>query len=88
MKHRARVLLIALPALCSSSTLFGESEGTSLPRHITLQEAVQLALKHNHNFRLSEYKVQEKRHAKESPRAPFFLSYETTAVLYILPTRS
>src|SRR5215813_8672962 len=72
MKHRARVLLIALVALCSSSTLFGESEQTAPPRHITLQEAVQLALKHNHNVRLSEFKVQEKQHAKEVAKSAYF----------------
>jgi outer membrane protein TolC len=42
------------------------------PRHITLDEAVQLAEKHNHVVRISELQVQEKQYAKESARSAYF----------------
>jgi outer membrane protein TolC len=44
------------------------------PRHITLPEAVQLALKHNHIVRIAGYQVQEKQHAKEVARSGYFPS--------------
>jgi outer membrane protein TolC len=42
------------------------------PRHITLDEAVQLALKHNHVVRITGYKVEEKQHAKDVARSAYF----------------
>lgn len=42
------------------------------PRHITLQEAVQLALKHNHVVRIAGYKVEESQHAKDVARSAYF----------------
>ncbi|HTV58792.1 MAG TPA: TolC family protein [Verrucomicrobiae bacterium] len=44
------------------------------PQHITLPEAVQLALKHNHMVRIAEFQVQEKQHAKEAARSAYFPS--------------
>jgi outer membrane protein TolC len=32
---------------------------------MTLQEAVQVALKHNHDIRIAGYKVEEKQHTRE-----------------------
>ena len=40
-------------------------------RHITLQEAVQLALKQNHVVRIAGFQVQEKQHAKEAARSGY-----------------
>jgi outer membrane protein TolC len=42
------------------------------PRRITLDEAVQLALKHNHVARIAEYQVEEKQHAKDLARSAYF----------------
>jgi outer membrane protein TolC len=42
------------------------------PRQITLQEAVQLALKHNHDIRIAGYTVEEKEHAKQVARSAYF----------------
>ena len=42
------------------------------PRHITIQEAVQLALKHNHMVRIAGYKIDESQHAKEVARSGYF----------------
>jgi outer membrane protein TolC len=44
------------------------------PRQITLQEAVQLALKHNHDIRIAGYTVDEKQHAKEAAKSSYFPS--------------
>lgn len=41
-------------------------------RHLTLDEAVQLALKHNHLVQISRYQVQEKEHAKQLTRSGYF----------------
>ena len=41
-------------------------------RHITLPEAVQLALKHNHLVRIAEFQVEEKQHAKEVAKSSYF----------------
>jgi outer membrane protein TolC len=42
------------------------------PRRITLDEAIQLALKHNHAVRIAGYKVEEKEHAKDVTRSAYF----------------
>lgn len=44
------------------------------PRRITLQEAVQLALKHNHDIRIAGYTVEEKEHAKRVAKSAYFPS--------------
>jgi outer membrane protein TolC len=47
-------------------------ENRTGPRHITLEEAVQLAVKHNHAIRIAGYKVEEKEHAKSVARSSYF----------------
>lgn len=44
------------------------------PRHITLPEAVQLALKHNHEVRISGFKVDEMQDAKDVAKSAYFPS--------------
>ena len=44
------------------------------PRQITLQEAVQLALKHNHDIRIAGYTVEEKERAKQVAKSSYFPS--------------
>jgi outer membrane protein TolC len=43
----------------------GQEKTTSAARHISLDEAVQMALKHNHVVRIAGYQVEEKEHAKD-----------------------
>jgi outer membrane protein TolC len=50
------------------------SNTASPPRHITLQEAVQLALKRNHDIRIAGYTVEEKERAKQVARSSYFPS--------------
>src|SRR5271169_5478786 len=59
-------------ALCCVSFLFifprglaAQGTPSPIPRHISLDEAVQLALKHNHLVRIAGYQVEEKQHAKD-----------------------
>ena len=71
MKSKLPLLLITL-VLCGTLAFAGEPGDTASARHITLHEAVQLALQHNHNVRIAEYKVEEKQHAKEVAKSAYF----------------
>lgn len=73
MKRRTLLVLMATAMSCSP-TLGDETGGAAPARHITLREAVQLALKHNHNIRLAGYAVDEKQHAKDAARGSYFPS--------------
>jgi outer membrane protein TolC len=73
MKKNAALFVLAAAALCACIALGQETGNTAPPaRQITLQEAVQLALKHNHDIRLAGYTVEEKQHAKEIARSAYF----------------
>jgi hypothetical protein len=70
MKWNLHLLPITLPL--SGSRALGQTSDTPSGRHITLQEAVQLALQHNHNIHIAEYKVREQQHAKEVVKSAYF----------------
>jgi outer membrane protein TolC len=53
---------------------FAQEAKTAGERAITLDEAVQLALKHNHYVRLATYRVEESEHAKDAARSSYFPS--------------
>jgi len=73
MKRRALFLLTATALSCALTV--ADETGRSAPsRHITLREAVQLALKHNHNVRIAGFAVDEKQHAKEAAKGSYFPS--------------
>lgn len=65
----AVILLISSFAVCVRAQTTGPS-----PRHITLSEAVQMALKHNHFVRIASLKVLEKQEAKDVARSAYFPS--------------
>jgi outer membrane protein TolC len=73
MKRKALSLVIAT-ILSSSLALADETNGAGPARHITLQEAVQLAVKHNHNVRIAGYAADQKQHAKEAAKSSYFPS--------------
>jgi len=73
MKQKALTLLTAT-ALSASLALADETGAAAPSRHITLREAVQLALKRNHNVRIAQYGVDEKQHAKEAAKSSYFPS--------------
>ena len=52
----------------------GDPDTALAPRHITVQEAVQLALQHNHLVRINQFKVEEQQHVKEIAKSAYFPS--------------
>ena len=64
--------LFAVLLLLHVCTLVAQESKPPSPRRITLDEAVQLALKHNHVVRIAGYKVEEKEHAKDVTRSAYF----------------
>jgi len=73
MKRNALALLVAA-TLWISPGATGQTPTSEEPRHITLHEAVELALKHNHNVRLAGFSVDEKQHAKEAAKSSYYPS--------------
>src|SRR5271166_4349561 len=71
MKPKIQLLLIGL-ALSRALAFAGEPGDSAPPRHISLHEAIELALKHNHNVRIAGYKVEEKQHTKEAAKSTYF----------------
>lgn len=63
--------VFALPILVAAA-LAEDGAPAPAPRHLTLQEAVQLALRRNHVVRIAEFQVEEKQHAKEVARSSYF----------------
>jgi outer membrane protein TolC len=74
MKRRALFLLMATALSCSLTLADEKTNGSGPSRRITLREAVQLALKHNHNVRIAGFAVDEKQHAKEAAKGSYFPS--------------
>jgi outer membrane protein len=71
MKWRLQPLIITL-LLCGTVAFAGEPGDAPPPRHITLHEAVQLALQHNHNVHIAEDEVEANQHAKEVVKSAYF----------------
>ena len=65
-------LLCGFFSLICAMRLSAQEAKQAEPRHITLEEAVQLALKHNHIVRIAAYSVQEKEHSKDIARSAYF----------------
>src|SRR5580693_4069795 len=75
MKLNAALFVLAGAAFSVCIATAQETSNTATtPRQITLQEAVQLALKHNHDIRIAGYTVEEKEHAKQVARSAYFPS--------------
>src|SRR6516225_5320198 len=75
------ILFCAAFSLIFIARLSAQEPKTPEPRHITLQEAVQLALKHNHVVRIAAFSVQEREHSKDVARSAYYpvLRNDTTA---------
>jgi outer membrane protein TolC len=80
MKRKAFFLLLVIALSCPLSQA-DEKDSPAPSRHITLREAVQLALKHNHNVRIAGYAVDEKQHAKEAAKGAYFPSIRNDSSL-------
>ena len=71
MKPSALILGAALSFFLLGRSVAQETTEAP-PRHMTLEEAVDLALKHNHALRIAGFKVEEKEHTKEAARGAYF----------------
>jgi outer membrane protein TolC len=71
---RRKLLVIFIAAVLSASPAFSGEKDDPAPSHISLQEAVQSALKHNHNVRIGAFGADEKKHAKEVAKSSYFPS--------------
>jgi outer membrane protein TolC len=69
--RRALTAILFVPSFAVSA---GAQNTASPARHITLSEAVQLALKRNHVVRIADLKVDEKQDAKEIARSAYLPS--------------
>jgi outer membrane protein TolC len=65
-------LVFSLSISIAATARGQDSSAGSGPRPITLQEAVQLALRHNHIVRIAGFQVEEKKHAKDVARSSYF----------------
>ena len=65
-------ILIAAALFLGQTLALGQQSESTAPRTINLQEAVELALKHNHVVRIASFKVKEQQHAKEVARGAYF----------------
>jgi outer membrane protein TolC len=75
MKLNVALFLLAATAFFACMAAAQEiSNSAPPPRQITLQEAVQLALKHNHDIRIAGYTVEEKKRAKQVAKSSYFPS--------------
>jgi len=68
MKTKVRVALLVL---CGALACAAQTENAS-QRHITMHDAVELAIQHNHLLRINQAKVEEKQHAKEVAKSEYF----------------
>ncbi len=87
MKRKIELLLVAL-ALARALAFAGEPSDSAPPRHISLHEAIELALQHNHNVRIAAYKVEEKQHTKEAAKSAYFPTIRNdSSVIHLTDTQ-
>jgi outer membrane protein TolC len=67
-----RNLLFFSCALAIATPAFAQEGKTPAQKTITLDEAVAMALRHNHYVRLATYRVEESEHAKDVARSSYF----------------
>jgi outer membrane protein TolC len=65
-------LILAFSIFWATAAAAQDGAPQPAPRNITLQEAVQLALHHNHVVRIAGFQVEEKQHAKDAARSSYF----------------
>lgn len=68
----ARLLILALLFAADTRAVVAQPSEPPAPRRITLSEAVDLALAHNHVVRLARLSVEEKEHAKDVAKSGYF----------------
>jgi len=83
MNLSVKVLAVTLFVSSFVAAVRGQSAERA-PTHISLEEAVQLALKHNHTVRIAGYKVEEKQHAKAVAKSAYFPTLSNQTLLFHL----
>jgi outer membrane protein TolC len=87
---KTNLVLFLFLAIAFSCCLAGAGETGNTPpsRHMTLEEAVQLALKHNHVIRIASFTVEEKQHEKEIAKSSYFPSIRNdSSFLHVTDTQ-
>src|ERR1700757_245672 len=74
MKRDAALFLLVAMTVFACTAAAEEAGNAAPPRHITLQQAVQLALNHNHDIRIAGYALDEKQQAKQVAKSSYFPS--------------
>jgi outer membrane protein TolC len=72
MNASRKMFTAGLLFLASLTFARAQDQAATPSRHLTLQEAVQLALKHNHVVRIAGLRVEEMQHAKEKAKSAYF----------------
>lgn len=80
MNARSKLLIVGLSFVSVLPAALAQE--TATPRHITLQEAVQLALKHNHYVRIANLQVEEKQHAKDVAKSGYIPTIKNESRLF------
>jgi outer membrane protein TolC len=83
MNSRA-ALVCALTLFISPHRAAAQQTAPPAPRHISLDEAVQLALKHNHLVRIASLQVEEKKHAKDVAHSAYLPVLRNDSSLFAL----
>ena len=84
MTRRNKLLATGLLFLGSLTFARAQEQATHTSRHLTLTEAVQLALKHNHVVRIAGLRVQEMQHAKEKAKSAYFPTIKNESRIFTL----
>jgi outer membrane protein TolC len=84
MNGRSKILATGLLFLGSLTFARAQEQAANSPRHLTLQEAVQLALKHNHVVRMAGFQVEEKQHAKDVAKSGYFPTIKNESRVFTL----
>ncbi len=86
MKRRVALLVFCL--VLGNRLASSQTTGSPQPRAISLHEAVELALKHNHVVRLAALDVDEHEHTKEVARSAYFPNIRNdTNVVHVSDTQ-
>jgi outer membrane protein TolC len=72
MKRKAAPFLFVTTILFACTAAAQTPANSGPERHITLQEALQLALQHNHDIRIAGYTVEEQKQAKRVAKSAYF----------------
>jgi outer membrane protein TolC len=84
MNARSKIFTAGLLFLVSLTFARAQDQAATSPRHLTLLEAVQLALKHNHVVRIAGLRVEEMQHAKEKAKSAYFPTIKNESRVFTL----